>query len=154
MKAYSHFIYIICCIYTSIKIKPELKKNILKFGYWINYKYEGMLAHSFDRFYVVTKFILPTATDISFSKFNFEDKCENLRKRGKGHNHRIEKHILDLIDYCRKIKPYIHLYKQHIESLNDTAHHLLENKIHTVLPKFLENRKEKRGILQHLYKVS
>ena len=34
----------------------ELKKNILKFAYGINYKYEGMLSHSFDRFYVVTKF--------------------------------------------------------------------------------------------------
>ena len=70
MEAYSHFIYIIiCCIYryTSIEIKPELNKNILKFGNGINYKYEGMLAHSFHRFYVVTKFILPTASDINFS---------------------------------------------------------------------------------------
>ena len=33
-----------------IKFNPELQKNILKFGYGINYKYEGMLAHSFDRF--------------------------------------------------------------------------------------------------------
>ena len=78
MKGYSLFIYIICCIYryTSIKIKPELKKNILKLGYGINYKYEGMLAHSFNRFYVVTEFILPTVNDISFSKFNFEGNCE------------------------------------------------------------------------------
>ena len=42
-----------------IKIKPELQKNILNFGYGINYTYEGMLVHSFDRFYVVTKFMLP-----------------------------------------------------------------------------------------------
>ena len=42
--------------YSSVEIKPELQKNILKFGYGINYKYEGMLDHSFDRFYVVTKF--------------------------------------------------------------------------------------------------
>ena len=41
-------------------MKLELKKNILTFGYGINYKYEGMLAHSFDRFYTVTKFILPS----------------------------------------------------------------------------------------------
>ena len=64
MKAYSLIVIIIfiCCIYrySSVEIKPELKKNILKFGYGINYKYDGMLAHSFDRFYVVTKFILPT----------------------------------------------------------------------------------------------
>ena len=70
----------------------------MKFGYGINYKYEEMLAHSFNRFNVVTKFILPTANDINFSKFSFEDDCEYLRKRDKGHNQRIEKHILDLID--------------------------------------------------------
>ena len=49
-----------------------------------------MLAHSFDRFYVVTKFSLATASDINFSRFNFEDNYEYLRKRGKGHNYRIE----------------------------------------------------------------
>ena len=32
-----------------IEIKLELQRNILKSGYGINYKYEGMLAHSFDR---------------------------------------------------------------------------------------------------------
>ena len=35
---------------------PELRKNVSNFGYGANFKYEGMLAHSFDRFYVVTKF--------------------------------------------------------------------------------------------------
>ena len=63
MKTYSLIVIkiYICCTYryTSIEITPELKKNVLKFGYGINYKYEGMLAHSFNRFYVVTKFILP-----------------------------------------------------------------------------------------------
>ena len=65
MKAYSLFIIIICCnyIYTLIKISPELKKNILKFGYGTNYKNESMLAHSFDIFYVVTKLILPVIND-------------------------------------------------------------------------------------------
>ena len=28
-----------------IKFNSDLQKNILKFGYSINYKYEGMLAH-------------------------------------------------------------------------------------------------------------
>ena len=63
MKIYLLFIIMqFHCIYryTSIEIKPELKRNILNFGYGINYRYEGMLAHSFDRFYVVTIFILPS----------------------------------------------------------------------------------------------
>ena len=48
----------------SIEIRPELQRNILKFGYGINDKYEGMLAHSFDRFYVVTKFMLAMTGDL------------------------------------------------------------------------------------------
>ena len=54
--------------------------------------------------------------------------------------------MLDLIDYCRKIKPYVCFYKQQIESLSNTAHHIVENQIDIVLAKFPENRKEKRGI--------
>ena len=56
MNFYLHIhllIIVLCYIYehTSVEIKLELqKKNILKCGYGINYKYEGMLAHSFDRF--------------------------------------------------------------------------------------------------------
>ena len=57
----------------SIKIRPELQRNILNFGYGINYKYEGMLAYSFDRFYMVTKFMLPTIRVLKFSKLNFDD---------------------------------------------------------------------------------
>ena len=58
-----------------IKIKPKLQRNILKFGYGINYKYEGMLAHSFDRFYTVTKFILSSIEDIKFSRLNYGNTC-------------------------------------------------------------------------------
>ena len=72
MKAYSLFVIIVCCIYrcASVEIRPKLRKNILKFGYGINYKYEQMLTHSFNRFYVVTKFILPTMKDLKFSTLN------------------------------------------------------------------------------------
>ena len=112
MKAYSLFIIIICCIftYTSIEIKPELKKSILNFGYGINYKYEGMLAHSFDRFYVVTKFILPTSNDLKFSKIKYNKKCEHLQN-DKGCNNEAKDHILDLITYYRKIRPFVQYYK-------------------------------------------
>ena len=57
----------------SIEIKPERQRNILNFGYGINYKYEGMFAHSFDRFYLVTKFILSTIGHLKFSKLDFDD---------------------------------------------------------------------------------
>ena len=44
MKTYSLTILItIYCIcrYASVEMKPKLKKNILNFGYGINFKYEG-----------------------------------------------------------------------------------------------------------------
>ena len=114
MKANSLFIHIICCTYryTSVEIKPELKKNILKFTYGINYKYEGMLAHSFDRFYIVTKFILPTIEDLNFSTLNFNNHCEYLKENEKEHTTEAKQHILDLVTYCRKIKLCVYFYKQ------------------------------------------
>ena len=62
----------------STKIILELKKNILNCGCGINYKYEDMLAHSFDRFYVVTIFILPNIRDLNFSKLNYDNTCAYL----------------------------------------------------------------------------
>ena len=63
---------------TSTKIKPELKRNIFNFGYGIDYKYEGMLAHSVNRFYVVTKFILPLIGDLKFLNLNYDNTCAYL----------------------------------------------------------------------------
>ena len=79
MKIYLY----LCILYwfyqgTSTKIKPKLKKNILNFGYGINYKYEGMLIYSFDRFYVVTKFMLPLLGDLKFSNLNYDNTCAYL----------------------------------------------------------------------------
>ena len=45
----------------------ELQRNVLKFGYGINYKYECTLSHSFHRFYVVTKYELPKVEDLKFT---------------------------------------------------------------------------------------
>ena len=43
----------------SIDLMCKLKKNVLNFRYGANFKYEGMLSHLFDRFYVVTKYEIP-----------------------------------------------------------------------------------------------
>ena len=37
-----------------------------------------MLAHSFDRFYLVTKFILPSIGDFKISKLNYDNTCAYL----------------------------------------------------------------------------
>ena len=62
-----------------------------------------MLAYSFDGFYVVTKFILPTVEVLRFSTLSFDDKCEYLQE-SKGQNSEEKQYILDVITYCRKIR--------------------------------------------------
>ena len=80
MQAYSLVVIFVCYIheYTSVDIMPELKRNILNFGYGINFKYEGKLSHSFDRFYIATKFILPTIRDLKFLLIEFDSTCNYL----------------------------------------------------------------------------
>ena len=79
MKAYSLIILFCCmCIYTTVNIMPELIRNIWNFGYGINFKYEGMLSHPFDRCYAVTKFILPTIDVIKNSSIIFHMECSYL----------------------------------------------------------------------------
>ena len=52
------------------------KRNILNFGYWIDFKYEGMLSHLFNRFYVVTRFVLPRIEDLKFTTIQFDSSCK------------------------------------------------------------------------------
>ena len=52
------------CGTSTVSIMSELKHNVLRFGYGENFRYEGMLAHSFDRFYVVTRIEIPKVLDL------------------------------------------------------------------------------------------
>ena len=72
----------------------------MKFGYGINYKYEGMLAHSFDRCYVVTKCILSSIKDLKFSKLNYDSTCAYLDKKNV-HDAEAKKYTLDIFAYCK-----------------------------------------------------
>ena len=58
------------CGTSAVSIMPELKHNILRFGYGVNFRYEGMLAHSFDTFYVVTRIEIPKVSDLNLTCFN------------------------------------------------------------------------------------
>ena len=43
--------------------------------------------------------------------------------------------------------PFIDFYKKQIDYYNKTAHDILTKEIPLILPNFLKNRKEKRGII-------
>ena len=129
-----------------IKIKPELQRNILNFGYGINYKYEGMLVHLFDRFYVVTKFMLPMIGDIKFSRLNFDDTCAYMNKE-YAPNTDSRKYLMELRTYCNKIKPFVSYYSGLIDSYNKTAYDILQNEIKLLLPQI---SRQKHGIITTL----
>ena len=137
------------CEYTSVGIMSELKKNILSFGYRMNFKYEGMLVHSFDRFYVVTKFILPSVNDLNFSPIDFYAKCIYLNEYLSSLQN-AKQHISNLKLYCEKIVPFIDFYKKQISSYNHTAHKILTNAISLMLKKFPRDTKENRSIIASL----
>ena len=134
MKFYSLFCIIFqFCIGTYVKIEPKLQRNFLNFGYGINYKYEGMLAHSFDSFYVVTNFMLPTIGDLKFSKLNFDDPCTYMANKF-AQNTESRKYMLELKAFCNKVKPFVTYYDKLINSYNNTARNILEKEIKLLLP--------------------
>ena len=134
---------------SSGEIMPELKKNILNFGYEIKFKYEGMLAHSFDRFYVVRKFLLPLVNDLKFSPIDFNEKCNYLNKDILC-DHNSQEYISNLKVYCKKFVPFICFYKELISSYNHTTHNNLRSEISLILPNFPKDRQEKRSIIASL----
>ena len=132
--------------YSFVEIKPELQKNILKFCYGINCKYKGMLALSFDIFYVITKFILPTLDDLKLSPVRYDKECNYLRNLDDQDNDQIKENINDLLFYYSKVRLFMALYKMQITSCNLTAHKILKNEADFILTKFHTECRNKRGI--------
>ena len=102
-----------------------------------------MLAHSFDRFYIVTKFILPSIEDIKFSRLNYDNTYAYMNKE-YAPNMDSRKYLIELKSYCNKIKPFVSYYRKLINSYNKTAHNILENEIKPLLPQI---SRQKCGII-------
>ena len=92
-----------------------------------------VLAHSFDRFYIITKFILLSIGDLDISRLNYDNTCAYLDNKNT-HIAETMKHMLDLTTICKKIEPFVVYYKKLIKSYNNTAHCILENEINLILP--------------------
>ena len=118
---------------------PKLKRNILNFGFGVNFKYEGMLAHSFDRFYAVVKFEIAKLEDLKLMTIAFDPKCSYLN--------RTNIYIKRVLTYCKKIVPYVRFYKAQIAYYNKTASNILENDIGLILPNFPTDKRPKRGAI-------
>ena len=122
----------IMCKMVAVNIMPELQKNVLNFGYGVNFKYEEMLSHSFDRFYVVAKYEIPKMENLKLTTFSFDLMCNHLNISKKSY-------LLRYIRHCRRIAPYVTFYKQQIDYYNWTAYNILQKDIRLILPSFKDN---------------
>ena len=97
---------------SAVSIMPELKQNVLRFRYGVNFRYEGMLVHLFDRFYVVTRIEIPKVSDLNLTVFQFDYNCTHVANIEKDTRFKVPDMIRDMFNmYCRNIIPYMYLYK-------------------------------------------
>ena len=97
--------------------------------------------HSCERFYVVTKFILPLLGDLKFSELNYDNTCAYLDNKN-AQNTEAQKYMLDLKTFCKKTEPFVVYYKRLIKSYNNTTHNILEKEINLLLPEIPRVQKD------------
>ena len=124
------------CTILATNTMPELKKNVLNFGYSANFKYKGMLTHSFDRFYVVTKLEMPKIDDLKLTTFAFAFACKHVMSD--------RTFMQKYLKHCQRIVPYVRLYQKQVQYYNQTAYNILQNEINLILPTLNEPNRKKR----------
>ena len=153
------FLLVSALVYSTsaVSIMPELKQNILRFGYGVNFRYEGMLAHLFDRFYVVTRIEIPKVLDLNLTVFQFDYNCTHVTNIEKDTRFKVLDMIRDMFNvYCRNIIPYMYLYKHQVEYYEKMVYNILEKDIGMILPKFgntennIQSKCPKRQIISAL----
>ena len=142
---------------SAVSIMLELKQNVLRFRYGVNFRYEGMLAHLFDRFYVVTRIEISKVSDLNLTVFQFDYNCSHVAHIEKDTKFKIPSTIKHMFKvYCRNIIPYMYLYKHQVEYYEKTVYNILEKDIGMILPKFgnidndIQSKCPKRQIISAL----
>ena len=124
----------------------RIKMGHFNFSYSVNFKYEAMLSHSFERFYVVTKFELPKAEDLHLTTVQFYSTCSYLKVE-KDKDNIASSYLPNLLAYYEKIVPYINFYKKQIAYYSCTAYVMLKNQIGLIMPTFTKEKRHKRNII-------
>ena len=135
-----------CLWYTMIEIcsgDAQLKRNVLKFGYQINYKYESTLSHSFDRFIVVTKYELPRVEDLKLATISYDSNCTYLDDV-KDRKDFPQSLVKDIKVYCAKIVPHVAFYKKQKDYYDQTAYDIITNELALILLTISKQERQER----------
>ena len=140
------FLTIASCLFlfvydgSTVDIMPELKRNILILVMELILN-RRECSHSFDRFYIVTKFELPKTKDLRLATFKFDFACSYANHTSCNTNH------VKLLKYCMKSALYAQLYQRQIQYYNWTACDTLTNDIGKILPKFPTDNRQRCGAI-------
>ena len=91
--------------------------------------------------------------DLKLPPIKYDKECKYIHDLDDKDSEQTKENIRDLLSYCAKLRLYMSFYKIQINAHNKTAHHILKNGVALILPRFLKNRKSKRGILVQLFQV-
>ena len=154
MKFQLYIVLILICVYGYMAIDicsgiTKLKRNVLKFGYGINYKYEGTLSHSFDRLYVVTKYELPKVEYLKFMTISYDSDCKYLDDV-KDRKDFPQSLVKDIKVYCAKILLHVAFYKKQVDYYDQTAYEIITNELALILSTISEQERQKKSIITSL----
>ena len=108
-----------------------------------------MPSHFFDRFYVVTKFILPTINDLIFSPVDFDSECIYLNVDLR--RIYIQCNIFQKSrTFIRKLCHLMISIRNKLIIIIEQPHDILTKEISLTLPNIPKDRKVKRSIIASL----
>ena len=107
-------------------------KNILKFGYGVNFKYNGLLHHNLDRVWVVHRISLPSVEDVDrLPKFPGALECNMQHSDNIQRTNRWRAQYVDTL--CEATVPYLKLLYSQSEFYKREITRLIKQDLHMAL---------------------
>ena len=120
----------------SATISPDVQKNVLRFPYGVNFKFNGMLHQNMARVWIVTKFPIPRFEDLELQERNFMPECDFEIHSDDVQAWTDEYHYVTgwMHHICMSVQPQLKLLQGKEKFYKRELQQLLDEEILTALP--------------------
>ena len=120
----------------SATISPYVQKNVLRFPYGVNFKFNGMLHQNMARVWIVTKFPIPRYEDLELQERNFMPECDFEVHSDDVQAWTDEYHYVTgwMHHICMSVQPQLKLLQEKEKFYKRELQQLLDEEILTALP--------------------